>query len=109
MCIEHGDAVSRADGEPIFQTDRLACIERMQHQRWKRKIVNKVDLFRDSDLILIIGMDLHQRLDSEGMRLRREPRNKIECFGYHETGGARLLDRVAGRVETNRSNAGGLK
>ena len=70
--VEHGDGVARTNLEPALQRRRVARVQRVQHQRRQREVVDPVDLARDVDLILVVPVDFDEHLHAERVRLRRE-------------------------------------
>src|SRR5437868_2047552 len=71
----------------------------MQDQRWKREIVHPIDSLGDLDLFQVVTVDLHQRFNSQLMRLRGQLADESKRLRDHETTGSGLLDRVTGRIQ----------
>jgi hypothetical protein len=107
--VEHGDDVVRPHLEPSRQRLAVACVDRVQRQRWQREVVHPIDLRRDFELIVIVPMDLDEHLDAECVRLRGHIGDERKRLRDHETAGARPLDREPDGVEPNRPYPGGMQ
>ena len=84
---------------PSRQGRRVARVERVQHERRQREVVDPVDLSRHVDLFLVVAVDLDQHFDAAGVRPRGEVLDERERLGNHEAAGSGLLDRKAGGIE----------
>ena len=51
-----------------FSADASPRVQRVQHERRQREVVDPVDLPRDVDLVLVVTVDLHEHLDAERVR-----------------------------------------
>ena len=93
----------------LSQAPRVPGVERVQHERRQREVVDAVDMLGDFDLLAIVTMDLHQDFDSTCSRLFGQLPDKRKRFGNHEARGPRFLDGVAGGIQADRANACRLK
>src|SRR6185312_16449072 len=109
MCVEYGYGIARGNFEPALQVSRIAAIERVQHERRQREIVDPVALPRDFDLVLIMCVDLDQNLGPPRVGLRSEFRDEVERFANHEATGAGFLDGVTDGVEADDPNTGAVE
>ena len=97
--IEDGHGIARADPEPSAQVRHVAGVERVQHERRQREVVDPVHLARHVDLILMVSVNLDQHVHAAGMALRGDVGNERERLGNHEAARTGLLDREADGVE----------
>ena len=91
--------------QPSQQTRRVAPVQRVQHQRRQREIVDPVHARGNLDLLPVVPVDLDQDLDPPGVGFGADSGDEIERLGNHEAAGPGLLDRVSDRVEANGPDA----
>ena len=104
--VEHRHAVVRPDPDPGFERFGVTGEDRVEHERWKREVVDQVDLGGDLDLGAVVAVDLDEHGHTAGVTLRPEPLDELEGLRDHERGRAPFLDRVPDRVESHQRDAG---
>ena len=107
MGVEHGDGVVRAAGQPARQRPGGLEDQGVQHQRRQREVVDPIDMAGDLDLLLVVGVQLDQHLQAQGVGPGRDLGNEVEGFGQHEATRPGALDGIAHGVQAHLADAVG--
>jgi hypothetical protein len=87
--VEHRDRVVGPDLAPARGAGRRAGVQRVQHQRGQREVVDPVDALGDLELLAPVAVDLDQDLDAAGVGAGGEVVDEGEGLLGHERRGAR--------------------
>ena len=99
----------RSNCEPMGKGPGVACKKRMEEERWKREIINPIDLARDFHLLQIVTVNFDQYFHPKPMGLLGESFDEAKSLRNHETACSSFLDGVTDCIEPNHPHAGGLK
>ena len=64
-----------------FKRAAFRVYKRVQHQRRQREVIHPVDMPRDVDLVLVVGVNLDQHFDAQRVRLEVSPAMKSKVSG----------------------------
>ena len=106
MRVKHGDGIVRTDVGPMRDRLDMTGIQRMQQQRRKGEIVDAIDLRRDLDLLLVVGMHFDEDFQAALDALLAQAGDELERFRRHEAAGTGFLGTVADGVKTNVADVG---
>ena len=106
MRVKHGDGIVRTDVGPMRDRLNVTGIQRVQQQRRKREIVDAIDLRRNLNLLLVVGMHFDEDFQAALDTLLTQTGDELERLRSHEAACAGFLSAVADGVETNVADVG---